>query len=94
MPFQGIATVSTSVNLTALPTIEEQATITKQDEDAADKHKSIAEVFPDQQKEAAQQQQPERRGSERRKRNTSESNTSAKFQVGYVEAALAEADIF
>ena len=93
MPFQGIATVSTSVNLTALPTIEEQATITKQDENAADKHKSIAEVFPDQQKEAAQQQQqPERRGSERRKRNTSESNTSAKFQVGWVEAALT--DIF
>ena len=83
MSFQGIATVSTSVNLTALPTIEEQATITKQDEC---KHKSIAEVFPDQpQKEATQQQQqqqPERRGSERRKRNTSESNASAKFQVG------------
>ena len=95
MPFQGIATVSTSVNLTALPTIEEQATITKQDGDAADKHKSIAEVFPDQQKEAAQQQQqqqPERRGSERRKRNTSESNASGKFQVGWMEAALT--DIF
>ena len=58
MRFQGIATVSTSVNLTALPTIEEQATITKQDEDADHKHKSIAEVFPQQQqKEATQQQQ-------------------------------------
>ena len=58
MRFQGIATVSTSVNLTALPTIEEQATITKQDEDADHKHKSIAEVFPQQQqKEATQQHQ-------------------------------------
>ena len=48
--------MSTSVNLTALPTIEEQATITKQESDSEDKHTAIAEVFPDQQKETTTQQ--------------------------------------
>ena len=58
LPFQGIAAVSTSVNLTALPTIEEQATITKQESDSEDKHTAIAEVFPDQQKEKETTSQP------------------------------------
>ena len=65
--------------MTALPTIEEQATITKQDEDA-DQHKTIAEVFPEQK---TQQE-------ERRKRNTSESNASGKFQVTPVKASFSK----
>ena len=61
------------MNLTALPTIEEQATITKQDEDA-DQHKSIAEVFPGQK-------------SSRNRTTSAESATGGKFQVTPVRAS-------